>query len=107
MNDGTPGDGPMTTPTLSEGLAHAANEVAAGVGGPVGSLMLAAWSVRAAALESERDALRAEVARLREALRKYGDHTHDCPEHIANVMTAQGGECACGFDESAMTGEKR
>jgi hypothetical protein len=48
-------------------------------------------------LTNEVASLRAENARLREALRRYGWHTDECLDKCAHTRS---GNCACGFDSA-------
>lgn len=47
------------------------------------------------------DHLRAENARLREALRRYGQHTTECRE----FMHDEDEPCTCGLDDAVADGE--
>ncbi|MBL0304397.1 MAG: hypothetical protein IPQ23_22350 [Cytophagaceae bacterium] len=55
-----------------------------------------ALRARVAELERERDAAKADAARLREALERYGDH-HPCCDYAERALYE---DCACGFRDA-------
>ena len=50
---------------------------------------------------AERDALRADVVRLREALDEYGEHQGVCPKKYHSMKDSR--PCTCGLDEALTT----
>lgn len=63
----------------------------------------AAWKSRTLALETELEASRALVEKMREDLRKYSYHIGICP--AAKIIPFKD-SCMCGFDEALLPQEK-